>query len=102
MGDGAGGLSGTIRIGAPDGCANYLLPQLCTAIGAAHPDLDIQILALPRVVNLSRREADLAITVSQPATQRLRAEKLSDYHLSLAAHRDWIARHGAPAGPLPD
>ena len=64
--DGAGRLSGTIRIGAPDGCANYLLPQVCAAIGAAHPALDIQILALPRVVNLSRREADLAITVSPP------------------------------------
>ncbi|NKX46128.1 LysR family transcriptional regulator [Roseicyclus persicicus] len=98
---GAGGerLSGTLRIGAPDGCANYLLPQVCAQIGAAHPDLDIQILALPRVVNLSRREADLAITVSPPATQRLRAEKLSDYHLSLAASRDWLAAHGAPDGP---
>jgi len=89
-------LSGVIRIGAPDGCANYLLPQVCAAIGAAHPDLDLQILALPRVVNLSRREADLAITVSAPETQRLRAEKLSDYRLSLAASRDWLARHGAP------
>ncbi len=98
---GAGGerLSGTIRIGAPDGCANYLLPQVCAGIGAAHPDLDLQILALPRVVNLSRREADLAITVSQPATQRLRAEKLSDYHLSLAASVGWLARHGPPDSP---
>ena len=94
--DGAGRLSGTIRIGAPDGCANYLLPQVCAAIGADHPELDIQILALPRVVNLSRREADLAITVSPPATQRLRAEKLSDYRLSLAASHEWLAKHGAP------
>ena len=94
--DEAGRLSGTIRIGAPDGCANYLLPQVCAAIGADHPGLDIQILALPRVVNLSRREADLAITVSPPGTQRLHAEKLSDYHLSLAASRDWLARHGTP------
>ena len=97
--DGTGSLTGTIRIGAPDGCATYLLPQVCAAIGAAHPDLDLQILALPRVVNLSRREADLAITVSAPETQRLRAERLSDYHLSLAASRDWLARHGAPEGP---
>lgn len=94
--DEAGRLSGTIRIGAPDGCANYLLPQVCAGIGAVHPGLDIQILSLPRVVNLSRREADLAITVSPPATQRLHAEKLSDYHLSLAASRDWLARNGAP------
>lgn len=97
--DGAGQLSGTIRIGAPDGCANYLLPQVCAAIAADHPALDLQILALPRVVNLSRREADLAITVSPPATQRLQAELLSDYHLSLAASRGWLAAHGAPSGP---
>ncbi|WP_439140385.1 LysR family transcriptional regulator [Roseicyclus sp.] len=97
--DGAGRLSGTIRIGAPDGCANYLLPQVCATIAASHPDLDLQILALPRVVNLSRREADLAITVSPPATQRLQGELLSDYHLSLAASRRWLAAHGAPSGP---
>jgi DNA-binding transcriptional LysR family regulator len=96
-GDGAGGLTGTIRIGAPDGCANYLLPQVCAEIAEAHPDLDIQILSLPRVVNLSRREADLAIAVSPPKTDRLRAEKLSDYRLSLAATPGFLQRHGAPA-----
>ncbi|MCU4653555.1 LysR family transcriptional regulator [Roseibacterium sp. SDUM158016] len=94
--DGSGSLSGTIRIGAPDGCATFLLPQVCEAIAAAHPDLDIQILALPRVVNLSRREADLAIAVSAPKTDRLRAEKLSDYRLSLAATQGFLDAHGTP------
>jgi DNA-binding transcriptional LysR family regulator len=89
-------LSGTIRIGAPDGCANYLLPKVCGAIAEAHPDLDLQILALPRVVNLSRREADLAITVSPPKTDRLWAERLSEYRLSLAASQDYLARNGTP------
>ncbi len=89
-------LTGTIRIGAPDGCANYLLAPVCTAIAQAHPDLDIQILALPRVVNLSRREADLAIAVSAPQTARLRAEKLCDYRLSLAASPTYLAEHGVP------
>src|SRR6056297_1677074 len=90
------GLTGAIRIGAPDGCANYLLPQVCAAIADANPALDIQILALPRVVNLSRREADLAIAVSPPKTDRLSAERLADYRLSLAASRDYLAREGAP------
>ena len=49
------GLSGQIRIGAPDGCANYLLPQVCGRICEANPDLEVQIVALPRVVNLSKR-----------------------------------------------
>ena len=82
------GLTGQIRIGAPDGVANYLLPQVCAAIQAENPDLEVQILALPRVVNLSRREADMAITVSPPAAGRLTVQRITDYHLHLATRRD--------------
>ena len=82
------GLSGQIRIGAPDGCANFVLPQVCGEIQKANPELEIQILALPRVVNLSRREADLAITVSPPETGRLTVQKVTDYRLNLAMRRD--------------
>ena len=88
-----GTLSGQIRIGAPDGCANFLLPQVCAAISADNPELDLQIVALPRVVNLTRREADMAIAVSAPSAGRLLVQKLSDYRLHLAASRDYLARH---------
>lgn len=81
-------LSGQIRVGAPDGCANYLLPQVCAAIRRDHPELELQVLALPRVVNLSQREADLAITVSPPQAGRLLVKKITDYKLHLASHRD--------------
>lgn len=82
------GLSGQIRIGAPDGAANYLLPQVCAELQAHNPGLELQILALPRVVNLSKREADLAITVSPPDAGRLTVQKIADYQLHLAMRRD--------------
>ncbi|AOZ69696.1 LysR family transcriptional regulator [Rhodobacter xanthinilyticus] len=88
----AGRLTGQLRIGAPDGCANYLLPQVCAAICDANPGLEIQIVALPRVFNLSKREADMAIAVSRPSAGRLTVQKLADYHLHLAAHEDYLAR----------
>ena len=87
-GQGAATLSGQIRIGAPDGAANFLLPQVCADIQCANPNLEVQILALPRVVNLSRREADMAITVSPPAAGRLTVQKVTDYQLHLATRRD--------------
>ena len=93
LGGAAGRITGQLRIGAPDGCANYLLPQVCAAICDAHPGLEIQIVALPRVFNLSRREADMAIAVSPPAAGRLTVQKLTDYHLHLAGHADYLARH---------
>jgi DNA-binding transcriptional LysR family regulator len=98
LGDQAGALTGQIRIGAPDGCANYLLPQVCAAILDANPGLEVQIVALPRVFNLSRREADLAIAVSPPATGRLSVQKIAEYRLHLAASRAYLDRHGAPSG----
>lgn len=90
----AGQLSGTVRIGAPDGCANYILPQVCARICAENPGLDVQILALPRVVNLSRREADMAIVVTPPDAGRLTVQKITDYKLHLAASRKYLKMHG--------
>lgn len=88
-----GRLSGQVRIGAPDGVANFLLPQVTARICDENPGLEVQIIALPRVFNLSKREADMAITVSRPAAGRLSVQRLADYHLHLAASRDYLARH---------
>ncbi len=96
-----GSLSGQIRIGAPDGCANYVLPQVCAAIVAENPGLEVQIVALPRVINLSKREADMAIAVSRPSTGRLTVQKITDYRLHLAAHESYLAG-SAPIRSLAD
>ncbi|MCP5038797.1 MAG: LysR family transcriptional regulator [Rhodobacteraceae bacterium] len=89
-----GQLSGQVRIGATDGCASFVLPQVCAAITARHPGLELQVVALPRVINLSKREADMAISVSPPQTGRVTVQKITDYHLHFAASRTYLERHG--------
>jgi len=95
------GLSGQIRLGAPDGSANYLLPQVCAAISDENPDLDIQIVALPRVFNLSKREADVVIGVSAPSADGLHVQQLTDYKLHLMATRQYLRAH-APIQSVED
>jgi DNA-binding transcriptional LysR family regulator len=85
-----GSLKGSIRIGAPDGSANFLLPQVCSEISKANPDLEIQIVALPRVINLSKREADFVVAVSPPVAGRLIVQRVCDYRLSLAAAERYL------------
>ncbi|MFX0545780.1 LysR family transcriptional regulator [Roseovarius sp. S1116L3] len=94
-------LSGQIRLGSPDGSANFLLPQVCAQIVEQNPDLEVQIVALPRVFNLSRREADMAIAVSAPLAGRLSVQKVTDYRLSLVASRDYL-RNSAPINSVED
>jgi DNA-binding transcriptional LysR family regulator len=83
-------LSGTVRIGAPDGVSNYLLIDACDALSRDNPDLQVQVVALPRMFSLSKREADLAITVAPPTAGRLTVRKIHDYRLSLYGRADLV------------
>ncbi len=90
------GISGTVRIGAPDGFGvTYLAPRLAR-LTRAHPGLTIQLVPMPRSFSLSRREADIAVTIERPEHGRLVAAKLVDYALGLYASTEYLARRGAP------
>jgi DNA-binding transcriptional LysR family regulator len=93
VGGGTAGLSGTVRIGAPDGVATYLLAEACDTLSRDNPELQVQMVALSRI--FSKREADLTITVAPPAAGRLTVHKLADYRLGLYARDDLVAPLGA-------
>lgn len=92
-------LSGTVRVGAPDGLGTYFLAAELGALAERHPDLTIQLVALPRTFSLSKREADIAVTVEQPTEGRLVSRKLTDYRLRMYASQNYLERHGIPAAP---
>jgi DNA-binding transcriptional LysR family regulator len=92
-------VSGTVRIGAPDGFGVAFLASRLGALRARHRDLTIQLVPVPRSFSLSRREADIAITVDRPSEGRLVAGKLVDYTLGLHASRAYVAEMGMPKTP---
>jgi DNA-binding transcriptional LysR family regulator len=94
-------LSGTVRIGAPDGIGTYFLAPELGALAERHPGLTLQLVALPRTFSLSKREADIAVTLQQPTEGRLVSRKLTDYRLRLYASKDYLNRHG-PISDLAD
>ncbi len=89
-------ISGSVRIGAPDGFGVAFLARRLGELTRQHRDLTIQLVPVPRSFSLSRREADIAITVERPQEGRLVAGKLVDYTLGLFASRDYAERYGLP------
>lgn len=89
-----GGLTGTVRVGTPEGFGTYFLGPRLGALAAAHPDLAIELVANPRVFSLTKREADLAVAMSRPAQGRVVAVKVVDYELGIFAASDYLRRHG--------
>jgi molybdate transport repressor ModE-like protein len=87
-------VSGTVRIGAPDGLGNYFLARVMGQLARAHPDLTIQLVPLPRTFSLSRREADIVVTLDRPKQGKLIIKKLTDYTLSIYAAESYLKEHG--------
>lgn len=94
-------LSGTVRIGAPDGFGTYFLARRLSALLERQPQLTVQLVPLPRVFSLAKREADLVIAIDVPDRSRLKVEHLSDYTLGLYASRAYL-KHHAPIKSLDD
>lgn len=92
-------ISGTIRIGAPDGFGTAFLAGRLGALRALYPSLSIQLAPITRSFSLLQREADLAVMVGRPERGRLRVRKLTDYTLGLYASRAYLARAGHPRTP---
>jgi DNA-binding transcriptional LysR family regulator len=87
------GLSGLVRIGATEGFGTVVLAPKLALFAQAHPRLVIDLLAMPRLVHLSRREADIVISLERPAQGAVVVTRLADYALRLYASTDYLASH---------
>jgi len=92
-------LSGTVRIGTPDGFGTWFLAPRTAGFAAQYPDLEIQLVAMPRLLSLSKREADVAISLAPPKEGKIVARKLTDYKLGLYAAANYLSRHPAITSP---
>ncbi len=94
-------LTGNVRMGTPEGFGTYFLAPQLAHLSNKHPDLNIELVANPRSFSLSKREADIAISMARPNQGRLYARKLIDFGLGIYASRQYLASH-PPITARPD
>ncbi|WP_207462632.1 LysR family transcriptional regulator [Azospirillum sp. SYSU D00513] len=92
-------VSGAVRIGSPDGFGSLFLAPRIGALCRQHPELEVQLIATPRIFSLSKREADIAIGLTRPQEGRLLARKLTDYRLRLYGARGYLEEQPEIRGP---
>ncbi|HEY4371605.1 MAG TPA: LysR family transcriptional regulator [Burkholderiales bacterium] len=78
-------VSGAVRLGSPDGFGTTILAPAIGRLAVAHPDLEIDLVATPRVFSLSNREADIAVALACPQRGRLHRRKLTDFEFGVYA-----------------
>lgn len=88
-------LTGEIRLGATEAFGCYFLAPHLAHFCTRHPAITVDLLPMPRNVNLSKREADASVTVDRPTTDSFVTSKLAEYRLLPYATPAYLAQHPA-------
>lgn len=86
-------LRGVVRLSAPEGISNFFFVEKLNEFAETHPHIMVELLTIQQVVALSRKEADVAITLDPPKAGPYVSEKIIDYTLHIYANRDYLAKH---------
>lgn len=86
-------LSGQVRLGATEGFGSFVLASHLANFCARNPRISVDLIAVPRFVNLSKREADVVVTIERPQTGPYVVTKLCDYRLKLYATQAYLEQH---------
>jgi DNA-binding transcriptional LysR family regulator len=89
-------LAGEVRVTTTDTLAlEFLIPAIA-ALHAEHPDVKVQLSTSTQMLNLARREADIAVRTQKPENPDLVARRLARWPVGLYASPRYLKRYGHP------
>jgi len=87
-------LEGPVRITAPDPVARRLLLPRLALFCREHPGIDMHVAITSRALQLSHREADVAVRVTRRPPQSYIGRRICAFRFCAYASRDYLARRG--------
>lgn len=89
-------IEGSIAITASEIYSAYLLPPIVAELRQLAPGIEVEIVASNAMVDLRRREADIAIRNVRPSQPELVARRMKDDRVHLYATPAYLERIGNP------
>ncbi|WP_115661550.1 LysR family transcriptional regulator [Cupriavidus taiwanensis] len=90
-------LAGEVKVTTTDSLALQFVIPAMARLHAAHPDVSVILNTSTQMLNLARREADIAIRNMKPENPDLVARRLAHWTVGLFASPAYLAERGEPA-----
>jgi len=87
---------GVVSVTVPAWFAQHVIIPALGDFREMHPGLDVHLMTTDDVVDLSRREVDIALRNARPTQQSLIVRKAGPIAFAMYAARDYITRLGMP------
>lgn len=89
-------VEGTVRISASEMVGVEILPAILSRLQERHPGLEIELSASDDVEDLLRREADIAVRMTEPKQDALLVRRLGEIMLGFHGLKSYLDVHGRP------
>jgi len=90
------GVRGVVRVSASEVIGVEVLPPIVARLRDRHPDLKIELVLTSRLQDLLKREADIAVRMTQPRQEQLVARRVAQIEVGMHATSEYLRRHGTP------
>jgi len=87
-------LQGRIRVTAPEGMTTQMAPRLLAEFCRLHPHVSIEITGGSFALDLSRREADVAIRATSKPPDTSLGRKVCDFRFAIFATPEYLQQNG--------
>lgn len=92
-------LSGVITVTMAEPVAVCIFGPRLAEFAAAHPEIEVRIIATTNVLDISRREADIAVRVDNNPPQSLVGKRLFPFYEAAYATESYLANHDLENAP---
>ena len=92
-------LEGTVRVSVTEMLATRFIAPHIARFAEKHPEIALDLVCTNEVVNLARREADVALRLTRPREDNVITKELSPILVALYASKKYVEKHGVPADP---
>ena len=83
-------LNGTLRVATTDTLMQSLLPSVLTRFATQHSDLHLEISTATTMVNLTKREADVAVRAARKLPENLVGRRVAEVAFALYASNHYL------------
>lgn len=88
---------GTVRVTASEVIGVEVLAPVFAGLRERHPGVVLELALSSQLQDLLRREADIAVRMTEPEQGQLIARRIGEIELGFFARPDYLDRHGRPA-----
>ncbi|MBI5262751.1 MAG: LysR family transcriptional regulator [Bradyrhizobium sp.] len=89
--------AGAVRIASMEGIGSMYLTRCMADFHRIYPSIQVELITDTRLLDMTRREADVFVSFFKPQGRRLTVKKVGEFRIFLYASRAYLKTHQNPA-----